>query len=802
MVIDSIQTNIPALDIIQQIRGTNRDISTGLERLSTGLRINSAADNPGGFTVSNRLQTQFRSVDRAAENAQEGINFTSVALDAIDSIIDLLQNIRTDALAASNTGALDLNDRIAFQQSIEERISDINRIANTTRFGSTILLNGDFDSRTEFRNGTRSFGGQVAFGPNASTLLNGSSFLNLSRIQEGSERIRSGGDGTINTGISQSTDLAVSIGQFVDNGGASAVSGTTLFNSTFDTVSLATGGSITFQGVLANGTTEFSGTFSISGTSTLSGFISTIQARIDASEDSIGINSVGGTNTLETNVQLNTTSGRLEFFSGTTGSLSEFDVSLTFRNAADAIQTQQGITRSDTIANSQLAQNATGSQIGNDFTAITGSTFDSGTFDIEISNVQAAQQQILTAESGFFTDVSLTTAATGATFLRDAFLGSIDIDNGDVLVFEGANADGSTFSTSITVVNPADGVAGNGEARSIDDLLDELNFRDQTGTSFGFTGSTATLSGGAIQIIDNIAQDSQTDFFFTINDTSAPGTSVTVDNTVTQEGRAASATLQVANGTSQTVSAGQIVTVTGGDTAASGQSAAQATFRLGPTLTAGNDTLRITAETFQGSLNNGPAVTFFSGQSNVTFFGGSESSSAFQTFQTLSIDFDSILDVTSSSEDGGETFQLTSTSDNLQFRVGTNQDEDTRFFLADLRSSNLGTSSSETLDNIDVTTLNGANTALTIIDNALEQVNAVNSRLGAFSARLEDSVDQLNTNSIGLETAFNQIVSADIVEETNDLALNSVLLEAQTAVLAQANVSADQVFRILYGLDS
>lgn len=594
----------------------------------------------------------------------------------------------------------------------------------------------------------------------------------------------------------------MTIGQFIDNGGGAAVGGTSLFNSTFNTVSLEANGLIAFEGVLSNGETLFSGNLSISAATTLTDLISTIQTTIDAAEAAIGINTVGGTAVQETNVQVNPADGRLQFFSGDTGSLSRFDLNLTFLDAADAVLTRQGITRSDTVANSELGADATGALIGNSLTAITGSTFDTGQFEIEITNVLTAEQRTLEAESGFFTDVSLTAPAAGGDFLRNTFLGAIDIDNGDEIQFSGTNPDGSTFSTTITVVNPPDPQGGNGQARSIDDLIAELNFRDQTAASFGFTGATATFAGGRIQVIDDISQESLTDFTFTVNDVSAPGTSETVDPTVLTEGREQTASVQIADGTSQTVSAGQVATVTGGVQSASGQSAAEITFRLGPTLTEGTDRLDSTAELFQGSLSNGPTVTFSSGQNGVLFFSGADSPSSLQTFQSLSIDFDSILDITSSPDAGGETFQLTSTSDSLQFRIGGNRNDDSLFFLADLRPDNLGLNASETVDDINVTTLDGASRAIEIVDAALDQVNAVNSRLGAFSSRLQDSVNQLTSNSLGLETAYNQIVSADIAAETNELAINTVLLEAQSAVLAQANNSADRVFSILYGLDS
>lgn len=803
MVTQSVQTNVPALAIIDQIRRTDSRLDTNLERLSTGLRINRASDDPGGFVTSNRLESQFRGLDRAAQNTQEAVNLTEVALGGLQSIIDQLQEIRNDALAAANTGAIEASERQAFQSSIEERLGEIEDIANNTRFGSKTLLNGAFDSNVRFRTGTRDFGGNIAFGPNASTLLTGTSFLNIAKTQDGSERIRSAGDGSFNTGVQLSTDLSVNIGQFIDNGGAAAALGDTLANATFNTVSLQDGGSFQFSGVLANGTTQFTGSISLDTTTSLADLVSAIQSSIDAAETTIGIDTVGGTGALETNAGLDA-NGRLNFSSGAVGTPSQFDLTLTAKDTTGATQTRVGTTRAETINNAQLGLDATGALLGNSVTAITGSTFPTGTFDIEISNVLTAEQRTITADSGFFNNVSLTNPSAGGDDIRDAFLGGIDIDAGDIIEFTGSDPDGTTFSTSLTVQGggpPVD--PGDGEVRTFDDLIAELNYRDRTGASSGFNGATATFVSGEIQVVDDIAQASSTDFTFTLSDVSAPGTAETVDPSVDAEGRSTTATLRIGDGDPIQVSAGEVVTIQGDpNLAQSGQSAPQVTLRVGRNLTEGSDQLAIVAETFAGRLNGGTSVAFFSGESSVTFTSGEASIAPTSPPQSVTLDFDAIVDVTATPEDGGETFQIEASSRSLDFFTGASSDQEQSALIPDVRPNNLGLSAEQNLSSVDVTTLSGANEAITIIDAALEQVNQASAQLGAFSNRLQSSFDRLNLESDNIETAYNTITSVDVAEETTDLANNAVLLEAQSAVLIQANNSADQVFRILYGLDS
>lgn len=792
MVAASFQTNIPALRIVQDIRRTDSRLQTSLERITTGLRINRASDDPRGFVVSNRLESQFRGLNRAAENVQEARGMTDTAIGSLTEVIKLLQDIRDDALGAANTGVLDLSDRLAFQASIEERINQIRNIAERTRFGSKNLLNGSFAPQVRFTSGTRAFGGQLAFGPNSANLLQGEAILNLAKVQDGDARIRTGGDSIFNTGIRLSTDLAVSVGQFVIGGGD------LLTNSTYNTVEMEENGRILFSGVLANGRTEFSGSLEIGAGTTVNDLIDAIQARIDAAETDIGVNTPGGTGALETNVALDANS-RLAFSGGAAGTPSQFNLNLIVENAAGVAQTQTGITRSRLIG-----ADATGALIGNSLTAITGSTFPSGTFDIEIFDVLDAERRQVTADRAFYTDAGLTNPVVGNTNLLDAFFGNIEIEVGDVIQFSGVNPDGTTFSTIFTVDGPGPPLnPGDGIVRDFDDLIAELNYRDRSAVSSGFNGATATLVNGAIQIIDDIAQTSLTDFSFTVISNATPGLTETSDPSIDAEGRDETASFRLADGEIVQASAGEVITLTGNPSLMdSSQAAPQLTLRVGRDFTAGIDRVTLTAETYEGRLNNGQTTQFFSGQKGVTFFSGkSTATSSTAPLQFITMDFDSILDVTTRPDDGGEIFRLNSTSRALSFRMGANADEDRFFLFADIRPDRLGLSANQTLDGINVVSLSGANAALDIVDAALAQVNLLNARFGAFSARLESAAEHLGRNALDIEDAHNRIVSTDLAGETVRLARSTLLLEAQTAVLAQANTTPERVFRILYGLD-
>ncbi len=795
MVIDSIRQNIPALQIISQLRQTDNRIQTNLERISTGLRINRPGDDPDGFIKSNTLETQFRGLDQANQNVQEAINLVEVATGAIDEIIEQLNDIRTIAVDAASGGGT-----AAQQIEVQELIDEIESIASRTRFGNKNLLDGTFDSNASFSSGTRDFGGSIVFGPDATNLLDGTSFLNIAQIQEGSERITTGGDGTVNTGIRLATDIAVTTGQFNDGAGTPGT-GDNLTTLTFNQVTLNNPGSFTVSGTLADGSTTFNGSFSITGAEDLNDFITFIQNLIDTSEDSIGIDSGGGTNALETNVQLNTATGRLEFFSGQSGTPSEFDIHFTVFNGSNE-QTSAGITRASTITNVEFGGTASGAQIGNSVTAITGSTFDSGEFTIEVTSVESAAQRVVVTDLAFTEDAPGTDPVEAADNIRDAFLNGVSIEVNDTLELIGTDPDGTTFTTTFTVEGagppPTEGSA---LVQTFQDLIDELNLRDRSNTGFGFNGAVATLTtSGLIQLQDDVADNSSTNIEFIFTDVSDP-TTVSIGSNVTTEGNPERATITLDSGDSVLVNAGEVITLEGGNANEDG-STPQLTLRLGDNLQAGDDEIRITANLFEGSLNSGQTVQFKSGQEGVTFFSGSRATGSINRFQFVTLDFDAIVDVTSTPDDGGEIFTIKSSSNELTFEISGDGKEERNLVLADLRPENLGISANQTLEDIDVTSVSGANEAIEIVDAALDQVNAVSARLGAFSSRLEATSQELIGTSLNIQTARNTIVSADIAKETTELTLNTILLEAQSAVLVQANTTPTQVFEILFGLDS
>ena len=137
-----INTNVTALNALRNLQNVNTSVSSSIEKLSSGLRINSAADDPAGLIISEGLRAQIDGLNQAVSNSQEAGNVIKTAEGALSEVNSLLRNVRTLALHAANTG---VNDQVAVQADqtqIASAISSIERIAEQTQFGTKKLLDG------------------------------------------------------------------------------------------------------------------------------------------------------------------------------------------------------------------------------------------------------------------------------------------------------------------------------------------------------------------------------------------------------------------------------------------------------------------------------------------------------------------------------------------------------------------------------------------------------------------------------------------------------------------------------------
>jgi flagellin len=140
-----IYSNPIALNADRNLNMTGSAISQSLARLSSGLAINSAADNAAGLSISEKLRGQIRGLNQASANAQDGISLIQTAEGALNETTSILQRMRELAVQAAN-GTYTADDRQAIQQEVSQLVDEINRISNTTEFNTKKLLDGTLNA--------------------------------------------------------------------------------------------------------------------------------------------------------------------------------------------------------------------------------------------------------------------------------------------------------------------------------------------------------------------------------------------------------------------------------------------------------------------------------------------------------------------------------------------------------------------------------------------------------------------------------------------------------------------------------
>jgi flagellin len=614
-----INNNVAAINANRNLNTTSRALQVSLERLSSGLRINRAADDAAGLSISENLRAQINGLNRAIDNASEAINLVNTAEGALTETTNRLQRIRVLAVQAANTGTNDAVALQAIQDEIETGIQEITRIGNDTQFATRRLINGENANTASFLE--PGAGISLATGPTSSTLSTGQRFLAIDQTTAGSETLTNGADGNNNSGA------------------------------------------VTF----------------------------------------------------------------------------------------------------------------------------TGSTFDSGTYNLSLSNVRAAAAREVAVGFTISQAGAQPTAGAvlvGAQFINDASA-SFTVGTTDVLTFTGVESDGTAFTVTFAL----------SATSSITDILGALN----TGLATDSASFDATTGNFVIAVTATTGETPLT-VSFTIDDDGGGGAAeFSASNVVRIAGNDNDGVLTVGGGAAIQVVAGQTVTAFGPAPSDTSDPTPQITFTLGATLTEGTDLLAIVAQEFEGTLEGGQTITFQNGDRNVRFRSGT--GGGFPAGESITLDFDENIDLNGGTS---RTFVINAVNNSLNFQIGANQGQRVGIAFGDLRADNLGfvgstqpNGNDRTVAGINVTTLTGANEALAIVDEALNQVNQQRSALGAFTNRLEATIANLGVASENLTASESRIRDADIAFETTRFTRNQILLQAGVSILAQANLQPQNVLALL-----
>ncbi|MGQ9461910.1 MAG: flagellin N-terminal helical domain-containing protein [Candidatus Fervidibacter sp.] len=204
-----INTNVTALNVHRNLVATDFELSKVMEKLSSGLRINRAADDAAGLAVSEKLRTQVRGLQVATENSQHAISLVQVAEGALNEVHGILQRLRELAVQAANDHLTD-SDRQQIQKEVNALLAQIDYIGSNTQFNTKKLLSGDFASTPlTFQVGANA--GEIV-GITIATVniaAMGISDLSVATLGSASNAINS-----IDSAISFVTDLRAKLGAF------------------------------------------------------------------------------------------------------------------------------------------------------------------------------------------------------------------------------------------------------------------------------------------------------------------------------------------------------------------------------------------------------------------------------------------------------------------------------------------------------------------------------------------------------------------------------------------------------------
>lgn len=272
-----INQNIAAMNAYRNLSITDGQMAKSLERLSSGFRINRAADDAAGLSISEGLRSQIGGLKVAVRNAQDGISVVQTAEGALSEVHSILQRMRDLSVQASNTGSQDVNARTAAQTELTQLNAELDRIGSTTRFGQQTLLNGSPASVTgAVTGGTTGALAGAAF-QISGTFKNASSGANVA-LATASVAVANGTyttAGSYQNAIQSALDTTMTTNGIAAGSVKATVSddGGGVWKVTLSTASLSAGttfsiGTSTAPGVIAAGTSTsqanaFNGTFQI-----------------------------------------------------------------------------------------------------------------------------------------------------------------------------------------------------------------------------------------------------------------------------------------------------------------------------------------------------------------------------------------------------------------------------------------------------------------------------------------------------------------------------------------------------------
>lgn len=747
--------NIPATNAHNELARVTGRFEKSVERLSSGLRINRAADDAAGLTISEKLRKQIRGLARATMNAQDGISMIQSAEGALNETHSILNRMRELAVQSAND-TLTSNDRLEIQKEVIQLRDDINRIAHNTEFNTKRLLDGSQSAVISTSSGS-------ARGLVRGAATEGGDYqISLALLSGGSAQLQRTSIFALldSNELAQGDTMMLSIARFYDANGVFLLEEP--------------------QTLTLNGNSRSAEVY-IDAYTTLDGFTQMVQRAMTDGSEGLGIENSAAAVVLTSQTMVSGLGGYLEMSSGFIGekgivtfagqqSLIDAFGFATVRPAKDNFVEVSLTDRDKNVRTTQIdCDRASGLLNGIDIqfdsqaAQIAGSRgLEEGLFfsSTESFMVEAGGQIMnLIVASGYST---LEGIARSFNMQISTAVGPVSIeglsaaaDNGEIkLSYQRPASVSDSISTQIIIsyANPSGalGICDGNYAGSV------TSCKNTEKTAWGFSKYRSDLTNndiaalevgdglnstilvmaaamseepGVVTVADMISFNELQSQFNT--DLQAAGIAVRVDQidntmvfTSTRIGR---------DNVSESVAYSSIVSIK-----------AVTSTAVGSVVSAGASFLRAFG------INE-----------------GSKSGCGDTNFRMHVMDMDN------------------------QYHIGANQDETMMVSFSEMTAKALG------VDNLDMTSIAGAEKALGRLNKAIDAVSAERSKLGAFQNRLEYAITNLRSMHTSATASESRIRDTDIASEMIEFTRDQVMQQSAQAMIAQANSNASGILSLL-----
>ena len=831
-----INTNIASINAQRNLDKSQSANQTALQRLSSGLRINSAKDDAAGLAISTRFTSQIKGLNVAVRNAGDGIALAQTAEGALGSINENLQRIRELSVQSANATNSDV-DRDALQAEVDQLVAEISRTAEETDFNGRKLLDGSFSATfqvganagqtldvsiaelTADKLGSSSQAGVSAQGT-SEKLSNGDLVINGEGI-----RASVAGDDELSFTDKEKSAIAkvAAINDVADVTGVTAtVDANVVVGADMDSAGDASAGTtITLNGVAI----DIQGTDN-SSEAAKAGTRGSVIAAINAKAEQTGVTASDGGK--DGGVILTAADGRNITIDGAANDLTAYGLADADTGANTAETSYAGFTLTAQNANTDIVISG-GNDTGNG--NIENSGLAAGVYSAQTAATSNTDETIATgttiADPGDLNDTTLTGIAT---------TNELGIDFGSA----GAAETTATFNAALTAagystqvdnaVTLTAAIAGNAlnavlaekqaTERGLQDgdlVLNDVGIGassslDDTASDTTAATSDAASSGIAIAAAINKSTE-QTGVSAEVNATevvggSAPAGLVAGDGTTALTAADAGTTIALK------INNVDVVLTETNDYEKNKANAIAAinevSGQTGVVATDNGESLTLTAADGRNislyaygnqdydddaDLTNDGGIAHAACTTNIANFGLSSDSVGVNADPASTAPADAEFSYVLNAKTSYSTVTLSSAKA-IDVGYGTNGAEglDDSGFKAGVYG---GGEDGQALTDIDITTFEGAQDALVAVDNAIAQVASQRADLGAVQNRMESTVSNLQITSENLNSANSRIQDADFAAETAELQRTNVLQQAGISVLAQANAAGQQVLSLL-----